>query len=114
MPGKENIDAHVTVKIDFTSIASPVIFTTTSSICDGSACTASLPVVSFFCSITLTTPSAALGGVVVVVVVISWQHTESGLSLQSTFLILQMKGIRQRDCAGRSDSRRYRGRWDLE
>ena len=116
-------------KFDFTSTNSPVILTTTSSICEGSACTTSLSVVSFLCSITFTTPLAALGGVavgegvievnvvvnvVVVVVVPSWQHTESGLRLQLTILILQIKGIWQRDCAGRSDRSRYRGRWDLE
>ena len=52
--------------------------------------------------------------VVVVIVVRCWQHTESCLRLQSTFLILQMNGIWQRDCAGRSNSSKYRGRWGLE
>ena len=107
----------VIAKFDFTSTASPVILITTSSICEGSACTTSLPVVSFLCSITFFTSSDALGVVVVVVVVVvvtCRQHTESGLRLQSTFLILQMKGIRQRDCAGRSDRSKHRGRWYLQ
>ena len=110
LPGKENMINNVTVEFYFTSTASPVIVTTTSSICGGCACTTSLPMVSFLCSVTFF---VALR-VVVVVVVIFWQHTESGLRLQLTFLILQIKGIRQRDCAGRRDSSRYRERWGLE
>ena len=52
-------------KFDLTSTTSPVILTRTSSICEGSAFTTSLYVVSFLCSITFFTYSAALGGVIV-------------------------------------------------